>query len=47
MSFESETKIFSKTYGHALEFEFDPDGKVTKVFYVARWITKYEMKKLD
>jgi len=46
MSFESETKIFSKTYGHALEYEFGPNGEVAKVFYVARG-KKYEMTKID
>ena len=45
MSFESKNKIFSKTYGHALEFEFDTNGKFAKVFYVVRG-KKYEMKKI-
>ncbi len=46
MSFESENKIFSKTYGHAMEFEFGANGEVKKAFYV-RSGKKYEMTKVD
>ena len=46
MSFESDTKIFSKTYGQAMEFELGANGEVTKAFFVVRG-KKYEMKKID